>query len=67
MTGAADVKVEQTTGLPMLDIELDKTAIARYGLNISDILDLVSAAVGGWEAGLVFNKRAISSDASCCS
>ncbi len=52
--GAADVKVEQTTGLPMLDIELDKTAISRYGLNVRDILDLVSASVGGREAGLVF-------------
>lgn len=52
--GAADVKVEQTTGLPMLDIKLDKTAIARYGLNISEILDLISAAVGGRESGLVF-------------
>ena len=52
--GAADVKVGQTTGLPMLDIDLNKDAIARYGLNIGDILDLVSAAVGGQEAGLVF-------------
>ncbi len=52
--GAADVKVEQTTGLPMLDIDLNKDAIARYGLNVGDILDLVSAAVGGKEAGLVF-------------
>ncbi len=52
--GSADVKVEQTTGLPMLDIELNKTAIARYGLNVRDILDLVSASVGGREAGLVF-------------
>jgi heavy metal efflux system protein len=54
VSGSADVKVEQTTGLPMLDIELNKTAIARYGLNISDILDLVSASVGGRETGLVF-------------
>lgn len=52
--GSADVKVEQTSGLPMLDIELNKTAIARYGLNVSDLLDLVAAAVGGREAGLVF-------------
>ncbi len=52
--GAADVKVEQTTGLPMLDIDLDKNAIARYGLNIGDILDLVSVAIGGQEAGLIF-------------
>lgn len=54
VTGSADVKVEQTTGLPMLDIELNKTAIARYGLYISDILDLISASIGGREAGLVF-------------
>lgn len=52
--GGADVKVEQTTGLPMLDIDLNKDAIARYGLNVGDILDLISAAVGGKEAGLVF-------------
>lgn len=52
--GAADVKVEQTTGLPMLDIDLNKDAIARYGLNISDILDLISVAIGGQEAGMIF-------------
>jgi len=52
--GAADVKVEQTTGLPMLDVKLDKRAIARYGLNIGDVLDIVSIAVGGRESGLVF-------------
>lgn len=52
--GAADVKVEQTTGLPMLDVKLDKQAIARYGLNVGDVLDVVSIAVGGREAGLVF-------------
>ncbi len=52
--GAADVKVEQTTGLPMLDIDLNKEAIARYGLNVGDVLDLISAAVGGREAGLIF-------------
>lgn len=54
LDGASDVKVEQTTGLPMLDVDLNKTAIARYGLNVSDILDLISASVGGKEAGLVF-------------
>lgn len=53
VAGAADVKVEQTTGLPMLDVKLDKQAIARYGLNVSDVLDIVSIAVGGRESGLV--------------
>ncbi|MFH1159104.1 MAG: CusA/CzcA family heavy metal efflux RND transporter [Pseudomonadota bacterium] len=52
--GAADVKVEQTSGLPMLEIKLDKPAIARYGLNVSDVLDVISIAIGGREAGLVF-------------
>ncbi len=54
VSGAADVKVEQSTGLPMLEIEIDKNAIARYGLNVSDVLDLISVAVGGQQAGLVF-------------
>jgi cobalt-zinc-cadmium resistance protein CzcA len=52
--GGADIKVEQTSGLPLLDVKLDKTAIARHGLNISDVLDIVSIAVGGREAGVVF-------------
>ncbi len=52
--GAADVKVEQTSGLPMLEAKLDRLAIARYGLNVSDVLDVLSLAVGGREAGLVF-------------
>ena len=52
--GAADVKVEQTSGLPFLEIQLDRPAIARYGLNVSDVLDVVAIAVGGRESGLVF-------------
>jgi heavy metal efflux system protein len=52
--GSADVKMEQISGLPMLEVKLDKNAIARYGLNVSDVLDVLSIAVGGREAGLVF-------------
>ncbi len=52
--GAADVKVEQTDGLPMLEVKLRKEAIARYGLNVSDVLDVISIAIGGREAGLIF-------------
>ena len=52
--GGADIKVEQTTGLPLLDVKLEKAAIARYGLNVADVLDVVSIAVGGRESGLVF-------------
>lgn len=54
LEGAADVKVEQTSGLPMLEVELDKPAIARYGLNVSDVLDVVAIAVGGRSGGLIF-------------
>ncbi|MBS0207763.1 MAG: CusA/CzcA family heavy metal efflux RND transporter [Planctomycetes bacterium] len=52
--GAADVKEEQASGLPFLEINLDRPAIARYGLNVSDVLDVVAIAVGGRESGLVF-------------
>ena len=38
----------------MLDIKPDKAAIARYGLNVSDVLDVVSIAIGGRESGLIF-------------
>lgn len=52
--GSADVKVEQTKGLPVMNIEIDRVAISRYGLNIVDVQDVVAIAIGGREAGLVF-------------
>ena len=52
--GAEDVKVEQTSGLPMLEIEIHKDVIARYGLNIGNVLDLIGVAVGGQQTGLIF-------------
>ncbi|MEQ1537624.1 MAG: CusA/CzcA family heavy metal efflux RND transporter [Sphingorhabdus sp.] len=52
--GAADVKVEQTAGFPVLDVQFDRNAIARYGLTLQDVSDTVSAALGGREAGIVF-------------
>lgn len=52
--GAADVKVEQTSGLPILNVQVDRTTIARYGLNMAEVQDVVAIAVGGREAGLVF-------------
>ena len=52
--GAADVKVEQATGLPFLEITVDRTEIARRGLSVAAVQDVISAAVGGREAGLVF-------------
>lgn len=52
--GAADVKVEQTTGLPMLNIQIDRAKTARLGLNISDVQEVVGAAIGGKEAGTLY-------------
>ena len=52
--GSADVKVEQVTGLPMMTIQLDSAALARYGLNVADVQDVINIGVGGREAGLVF-------------
>lgn len=51
--GAADVKVEQTAGLPVLTVDIDRAAIARYGLNVSDVQEVLATAVGGAVAGQV--------------
>jgi cobalt-zinc-cadmium resistance protein CzcA len=52
--GAVDVKVEQAGGLPVLEIKVDKAAIARRGLSVSAVHDVIGAAVGGQEAGVIF-------------
>ncbi len=53
--GAADVKVEQTTGLPMLTVQLDRPAMARLGLNVADVQEVVEVAIGGRTAGQVYD------------
>jgi cobalt-zinc-cadmium resistance protein CzcA len=52
--GASDVKVEQVTGLPVLTIRMNRKEMARYGLNVSDVQDVVEIAIGGKGAGTVF-------------
>ena len=52
--GAADVKVQQVTGFPTLDIVFDRPTIARYGLTVEDVAQSVAIALGGRPAGLVF-------------
>jgi heavy metal efflux system protein len=52
--GAADVKVEQTAGLPQLLITADREAIARYGINVEDVNNVVESIVAGKQAGLVY-------------
>ena len=52
--GAQSVKVEETAGLPFLEIKIDKAEIARRGINLSSIQDIIETAIGGRVAGLVF-------------
>ncbi len=52
--GSTEVKVEQTTGLPVLSVAIDRQRAARYGLNVADIQQVVAAAVGGSVAGTLF-------------
>jgi cobalt-zinc-cadmium resistance protein CzcA len=55
VNGAAEVKVEQTTGLPMLTINIDREKTVRYGINVGDVQDMVATAIGGKEAGTLFD------------
>ncbi|MGY4501873.1 cobalt-zinc-cadmium resistance protein CzcA [Bradyrhizobium sp. GM24.11] len=52
--GAESVKVEETAGLPFLEIRIDKPEIARLGISLVAVQDLIETAVGGRNAGLVF-------------
>src|SRR5581483_9881437 len=51
--GAADIKVQQVTGLPMLQITVNRDAIARYGINASEVQELIRTAIAGTEATTV--------------
>ncbi|WP_431203212.1 efflux RND transporter permease subunit [Bradyrhizobium betae] len=52
--GAADVKAEQVTGLPVLTVQLDRKTLSRHGINVADVQNLVEMAVGGKNAGRLF-------------
>ncbi|MHB2243087.1 CusA/CzcA family heavy metal efflux RND transporter [Pseudomonas monsensis] len=54
VSGASEVKVEQTTGLPVLTINIDRDKAARYGLNVGDVQDTIAVAVGGRQAGTLY-------------
>lgn len=47
IAGARDVKTEQVDGLPVIQTKIDRTAIARYGINVSDVQDVIETAIGG--------------------
>ncbi|NWC49293.1 CusA/CzcA family heavy metal efflux RND transporter [Pseudomonas edaphica] len=52
--GASEVKVEQTSGLPVLTINIDRDKAARFGLNVGDVQDTIAVAVGGRQAGTLY-------------
>ena len=52
--GSADVKTEQTSGLPVLSILPNRKKLDLYGLNIADVQDVIGTAMGGQEAGQLF-------------
>lgn len=52
--GVADARLEQVSGLPMLTVRPEREILSRYGLNVSDLQNLVSTAVGGTTAGLIY-------------
>jgi cobalt-zinc-cadmium resistance protein CzcA len=54
VTGAADVKTEQISGLPLLSITPDRQRLARYGVAIADLQRVVRTALGGERAGQLF-------------
>ncbi len=54
--GASDVKAEQTTGLPLLRVRLDRDRMARYGIRAEDALDVVEA-IGGKQVGTIFEGQ----------
>jgi len=58
LPGAADVAIDQEPPLPQLQIKIDREAAARFGINVSDIADLIETAIGGKALSFVFiNER----------
>lgn len=55
--GAQDVQTEQLLGQPQLLVRVDRRAVARLGLNVDDVLSVVRLAIGGGEAGMVFEGQ----------
>lgn len=57
--GAADINVEKVSGLAYLQIEIDRDKIARYGINVADVQEVVETAIGGKEATKVYEGQKV--------
>ena len=54
INGVKDIKVEQIAGQPYLIIDIDRQKIARYGINVADVQEIITTAIGGKVATHVY-------------
>jgi Cu/Ag efflux pump CusA len=54
MQGAEDIRIEKISGQQYLSVDIDRQAVARYGLNVTDVNDLIETAIGGKAATEIF-------------
>jgi cobalt-zinc-cadmium resistance protein CzcA len=59
--GVADLQIEQTTGIPQLLVRLDRTRLARFGISVADVADIIETALNGIEATDVYEPDRITS------
>ena len=59
--GVADLQIEQTTGIPQLVVKLDREKMARYGIPVSEVADVIETALNGIEATDVYEPDRITS------
>ncbi|MBS1488419.1 MAG: efflux RND transporter permease subunit [Bacteroidetes bacterium] len=52
--GAVDLAIDQEPPLPQLQVKIDREAVARYGLNVADVADLIEVAIGGKAVSQIF-------------
>lgn len=61
VNGVADLEIEQTSGIPQLVIKLNRNRLARYGIPVGDVADLVETALNGIEVTDIYEKNRITS------
>jgi len=54
ITGTSDVRLDRVSGQPFLNIDIDRKAIARYGINVADVHDVIETAIAGRQATEIF-------------
>ncbi len=57
ISGATDVSVETTAGLPLLDIRINRDEVARHGISVGDVQDVIETALGGKEASTIVESN----------